>query len=290
MTDQNLQEAIFQLQKRNTENGVKQLVEEAAQLFANGRQTEAGALMEKAEAILAARGGKPAAATGSSTSPPLKTEERPEVDDPVLAHMAARLADGLSTILTGAFEELERHVVGESRKINTSLEQQLERLQVTVNSLEQLRAKFEHLSEAVTEARSDSTAVIRTQQQLSANVATLGETSARHDKEIGAVRGETEALRAEAKDYATVVAHQMDALSARLGLHQEELTGLKSTVAEISRKVAGFIDRMDRQGEVIRTITDSQARRAAALDEVLGVLTRLRAPVEVAVAAAASHL
>ena len=51
MTDRNLEEAIFQLQKLNTENGVKQLVEEAAQLYAGGRHIEAGALMEKAEAI-----------------------------------------------------------------------------------------------------------------------------------------------------------------------------------------------------------------------------------------------
>jgi type I site-specific restriction endonuclease len=120
-------------------------------------------------------------------------------------------------------------------------------------------------------------------------LAAMGETSARHDKEIGALRGETTALRAESKDYATVVAHQMDALSARLGLSQEDLTGLKSTVAEISRKVAGYGERIDRQGEVIRAITDSQAKRAVAFDELLAVLTRLKAPPETAIAAGAGQ-
>jgi hypothetical protein len=52
MTDRNLEDAIFQLQKLNTENGVKKLAEEAAQLLANGRQIEASALMEKAEAMI----------------------------------------------------------------------------------------------------------------------------------------------------------------------------------------------------------------------------------------------
>ncbi|MBZ5591342.1 MAG: hypothetical protein LAP39_03835 [Acidobacteriia bacterium] len=294
MTDRNLEDSIFQLQKLNTEDGVKQLVEEAAHLFAAGRHSEAGALMEKAEALMAARAGKPALAGGSSPNPLRperpKAEVRPKVDEQAMANMATRLADGLSKILTGAFEELERHVVGESRKISNSLEQQLDRLQATVNSLQQLQAKFEYLSEAVSEVRSSSAAMGQKQEQLLASVTTLDQTSSRHNKEIGTLREESTALRAEGKDYATVVAHQMDALSARLGLHQEELTGVKSTVAEVSRKVAGFIERMDRQADAIRAITDSQVRRAAALDEMLGVLTRLKEPAETAVAAAAGHL
>jgi chromosome segregation ATPase len=290
MTDRNLEEAIFEMQRLNTEDGVKRLAEEAARLFAEGRQIEAGAVMEKAEAIMTVRAGKPVPAHGSSshlTRP--KPEERTKVDEQAMANMAAKLADGLSKILTGAFDELERHIVGESRKISTSFDQQLDRLQATVSSLEQLRAKFEHLSDAVSEVRSSVAASSQKLDQFSTSMAAVDETSARHDKEIGAVRGETTALRNEAKDYATVVAHQMDALSARLGLHQEDLTGLKSTVAEISRKVAGFGERIDRQGEVLRALTDSQAKRAVAFDELLGVLTRLKAPVETAVAAAAGQ-
>jgi len=289
MTDRNLEEAIFELQRLNTENGVKRLAEEAAQLFAQGRQIEAGAVMEKAEAMLAVRSGKPPATGAASQANTPKTEERPKVDEQAMANMAAKLADGLSKILTGAFEELERHIVGESRKISTSFDQQLDRLQATVSSLEQLQAKSEHLSDAVSELRSSATATSQKQDQFSTSMAALQETSARHDKEIGSLRGETTALRAEAKDYATVVAHQMDALSARLGLSQEDLTGLKSTVAEISRKVAGFGERLDRQGEVIRAITDSQAKRAVAFDELLAVLTRLKAPAETAIAAGAGQ-
>lgn len=290
MTDRKLEEAIFDLQRRNTEDGVKRLADEAARLFAEGRQIEAGAVMEKAEAIMAVHAGKPVATHGSSSQimrPNL--EERTKVDEQAMANVAAKLADGLSKILTGAFEELERHIVGESRKISTSFDQQLDRLQTTVSSLEQLQAKFEHLSDAVSEVRSSAAASTQRLDQVSNRMAALEETSVRYEKEIGAVRGETTALRTEAKDYATVVAHQMDALSARLGLHQEDLTGLKSTVAEISRKVAGYGERVDRQGEVLRALTDSQAKRAVALDELLGVLTRLKAPAETAMAAGAAQ-
>jgi chromosome segregation ATPase len=316
MTDRNLEEAIFQLQKLNTENGVKKLVEEAAQLLANGRQIEASALMEKAEAMMAAKSGKTPAVNHAPSNPVNhqerpRAEERTKVDEQVMANMAGKLADGLSKILTGAFEELEHHIVGESRKVSTSIELQIERLQATVESLSHLKVKLEQLTEAVTEQRSAGDSVGQKYEQVAASVTALGEVTVRHEKEIGAIRtettalrveatalrtetgalrGETGALRNEAKDFSTVMMHQMDGLSARMGLHQEELSGLKTTVSDISGKVAGFIERIDRQAEVLRSLNETQVRRAAALNELLGVLTRLKEPAESMVAAAAGRL
>ena len=307
MTDRNLEEAIFQLQKLNTENGVKHLVEEAAQLFANGRQIEAGALMEKAEAMMASEKGslvhqKPPTPAGQPDRP--KVEERLKVDEQAMANMAGKLADGLSKILTGAFQELERHFVGESRKISTSFEQQIGRLQSSVNSLAQFENKLEHLTQSVAQQGLAGTAMAQKYEQVAATVATLGETCGRHDNEIGAVRveatalktettalrGETAVLRNDAKDFATVIVHQMDGLAARVGLHQEELSGLSSTVSDISRRVSGFIERIDRQGEVLRALNETQVRRAVALDEMLGVLTRMKGPAEPALTMAAGQL
>jgi chromosome segregation ATPase len=311
MPDRNLEEAIFQMQKLNTGNGVKQLVEEAAQLFANGRHMEAGALLEKAEAIMANRGA-PAAARPSA--PPAgrndqskleeggKVDERAKVDEQAMASMAGKLADGLSKILTGAFQELERHIIGESRKISTSLEQQLDRLQATVESLTQLKVNFEQLTEAVALQKSAGAAMGQKHDQVFSQVTALQETTTRHETELGAlrgetttlraetvaIRGETTALRTEAKDFSKVITHQMDGVSTRLGLHHEELAGLKSNISDVSRKVAGFIERLDRQAEVIRSLNETQVRRTAALDELLAVLTRLKAPAESMVAMAAA--
>jgi len=61
------------------------------------------------------------------------------------------------------------------------------------------------------------------------------------------LRGEATALRGEAKDFSTAVQQQMDGIAARLALQQEELGGMKGTVSDISRKVGGFIERVDRQ-------------------------------------------
>jgi len=314
MPDRNLEETIYQLQKLNTENGVKQLVEEAAQLFANGRHMEAGALLEKAEAIMANRGTQPAANRPSSTSAGkneknkveerAKVDDRAKVDEQAMASMAGKLADGLSKILTGAFQELERHIIGESRKISTSLEQQLVRLQATVESLTQLKATFDQLTEAVAQQKSAGAALAQKHDQLAGQVNAVQQTAAKYETELGALRGETTTLRAEAvalrdetktlrseaKELSTNITQQLDGVSARVGLHHEELAGLKSNISDISRKVAGFIERLDRQGEVIRSLNEHQVRRAAALDELLGVLTRLKAPAEQMVAAAAGQM
>lgn len=308
MTDQKLEETIFELQKNNTANGVKQLAEEAAQLFAHGRHIEAGALLEKAEALMANSGTASPAGKQSSSGPVgqahqakleerVKPEERAKVDEQAMTNIAGKLADGLSTVLKSAFQELERHLVGESLKISSSFEQQIERLQATVGGLTQLKVKFEQLAEAVSEERSAGTVIGQKQEQLSGIVTVLQGITARHETEFGALRaettalrGETVVLRGEAKEFSTGIVQQMEGLSARVGAHQEELTGLRSTVSDVSRKVGGFIERIDRQAEVLRALSDTQARRAAALDELLGVLTRMKAPAESMVAMAAGQL
>jgi chromosome segregation ATPase len=298
MTDRNLEEAIFQLQKMNTENGVKQLAEEAAVLYAGGRQIEAGALMEKAEAMMAASkaGGAPIALQAVST-PANPRLERSKAEEQAIASMAGKLADGLAKILLGAFQELEIHIVGESRRLSASFEQQLTRLHTAVESLGQLRVRFEHLGELVSEQQSNGLAIGQKYDQLSATVTSLQDSSTRHETEIEALRGETgslreqaTALRDDAKKSSTEIIQQMDALAARLGLQQEDLSGLKATVSDISRKVGGFGERLDRQAEIIRSLSETQTRRAEVLDDLLGVLTRLKTPVEPLAAAAASHL
>src|SRR6185503_11822228 len=232
MTDRNLEEAIFQLQKLNTENGVKQLAEEAALLYADGHQIEAGALMEKAEAMMAAS--KAGAAHASPHTPNAPANPRPErskAEEQAIASMAGKLADGLAKILLGAFQELEIHIVGESRRLSASFEQQLTRLHTAVESLGQLRVRFEHLGELVSEQQSNGLAIGQKYDQLSATVTSLQDSSTRHETEIDALRGETgslrekadtlrgetTALRDDAKKFTTGIVQQMDGLAARLG-------------------------------------------------------------------------
>src|SRR6266849_208962 len=132
--------------------------------------------MEKAEAMIAAKSGKATLPVNSHSSTPVipqerpKVEERAKVDEQAMMNMAGKLADGLSKILLGAFQELERHIVGESRKISASIEQQLGRLQATVESFAQLQTKFEQLTAAVSEQRSAGASVVQKYEQISTSV------------------------------------------------------------------------------------------------------------------------
>jgi chromosome segregation ATPase len=303
MTDRNLEEAIFQLQKLNPENGVKQLVEEAAQLYAGGRHIEAGALMEKAEAMIAAgkagsNSGLPKASAINPSVPGAHDHgERSKAEEQAIAAMAGKLADGLAKILIGAFQELQLHIIGESRKLTGAFEAQIGRLHEAVESLGYLKQRFDHLTESVSEQKSNGLVLSQKYDQVAGNVTSLQESSTRHENEIGALRSETIGLRADtaslredSKGFSAAVIQQMDGVVARLGLQQEEVSSLKATVSEISRKVAGFSERLDRHAEILRSLNDSQVRRAAALDELMGVLTRLKAPEEPMLVATAGHV
>jgi hypothetical protein len=74
-----------------------------------------------------------------------------------------------------------------------------------------------------------------------------------------------------------------------MGSYQEDLTGLKSTVADISRRVGGAIERIDRQAEALRALNETQVRRAVVLNELLNVIARLKETTEPAVAMAAGQ-
>jgi hypothetical protein len=120
--------------------------------------------------------------------------------------------------------------------------------------------------------------------------------TARHETDLAALRTESTAvrtelgtIRGEAKDFTTVIVQQMGSLSARMGSYQEDLTGLKSTVADISRRVGGAMERIDRQAEVLRALNETQVRRAVVLNELLNVIARMKETTEPAIAMAAGQ-
>lgn len=73
------------------------------------------------------------------------------------------------------------------------------------------------------------------------------------------------------------LAGRCDALLRQVGLQQEEISALRSAAADISPKVATILERLDRQAEAIRSIYEAESTRAAAFDELAGVVGRLKA-------------
>jgi len=262
--NQTLEEVLFGLQRMNLSPNVRQVVEEAAELLANGRNMEAGALIEKAEAMAIE---KAKSGPRSDAHPPAPTAN----SEQVLAGMVGKVANGIAEILIGAFRELETHILDESRKLNSSFQTQLESLGGAVTSLTSLKERFDLLNNVVSEQKAVDAAVQQQCDQISVAVASLKESDGRREAELGSLRRET-------RDLSAVVSAHMESVAGRIGLQEQELSNLKAIVLEISPKMTAYVERLDAQGDIIQSLQEQQSRRTAALDQILGVLAGLRTP------------
>jgi hypothetical protein len=124
-----IEESIFRLQKLDLEPGIRQVVEEAAHLLAAGRHIEAGALIEKADALVAQGQGAAAVEAGSETAAGQEDSVAAIIDS---------LAQSLANLLVSAFRELERRLGQQSAAWGRTLRQELDSLQSRVTDLSEL--------------------------------------------------------------------------------------------------------------------------------------------------------
>ncbi len=180
----------------------------------------------------------------------------PGADKEVVAELVSTLANDLAQCLVGAFENLQEHIVGESRKFNSAVQQQLDRLQSTVDDVAQLRQPVQDLVAAVGEQRKSSIEANERFSQIAAAVTSLQQSDAR-------VTTEMETLRSESREMQVVV-----------GAHSAELGTIKSTVNDASRRVSGMVEILERQGHVLRQLHAVESARASELERAFEDLAR----------------
>ncbi len=138
MTDRSLEDSIFRLRRTTLTPNVQRIVDEAANLIPEGKQAEAAALIEKAEALAGTNhvGENHVAENRVAES---RVEHR--TDSKTIAHITEKLAAGQAALLAGAFQELEEHLAAESRKLTEPIHRRLEKLQHSVDgAVEQYNA------------------------------------------------------------------------------------------------------------------------------------------------------
>ncbi len=182
--------------------------------------------------------------------------ENPGADKEAVAELVSTLANDLAHCLVGAFENLQEHIVGESRKFNSAIQQQLERLQSTVDDVAQLRQPVQDLVASVAEQRKSSLEASERFNQIAAAVTALQQSDAR-------VTTELETLRSENREMQMVV-----------GAHSEELGTIKATVNDASRRVSGMVEILERQGHVLRQLHAVESARASELERAFEDLAR----------------
>ena len=182
------------------------------------------------------------------------------IEELALAPLVDRVAYGLAKVLVVAVRELENHVASETRKVGDTVGRRLDTLQ----------ASFQDLTEAVSEQRSKSLVVEEKCQQLTVATASLQESDARQEAGLAA-------LRSEAKEFSTVVSERVEVLFKELGVQQEDIAAIKSMLCSFSSRVDAFVDRLDKQADIIRSMCATYSRREIELEQLVDGLARLRA-------------
>jgi chromosome segregation ATPase len=133
--------------------------------------------------------------------------------------------------------------------------------------LETLQSGLRDLTGAVAEQRSMTVSV---QEKLAATSASVQESDARQAAELGALRQET-------KEFSAAVSERIDALCGELGVHQEDMAAVKSTLCAFSSRVDTVVERLDRQADALRAMYSTYSQRETELEQLVDGLARLRA-------------
>jgi len=176
-----------------------------------------------------------------------------------------RLAESATTFLA-AFQEL--------------IQQGVEWRSTAGKQLDGLTDRFDQLAEVVFGQQVVNGTNQERYEELCQAIAASRENHGRHESDVQSLRegirermdwfvGRVEELGGQVAEQR----QQVSDMQARVA----SLEPLHITVAELSSKVQGWCERLDRQGEVLHALCETQNQRAAVLDEFLGVLSRLRA-------------
>jgi chromosome segregation ATPase len=133
--------------------------------------------------------------------------------------------------------------------------------------LESLQSNLDGLSGAVSDQRAITISV---QEKLATTAEFLHESDARQAAELGALRQET-------KESSAALKERIDALCKELGVQQEDMAAVKSTLTGFSSRVDTVVERLDRQADALRSMYSTYSQRETELEQLVDGLARLRA-------------
>lgn len=240
-------EEVFRLQKADRESN-RRNGESAVEIDTERHHLEAGRALDGMRSGMEEP--RPADGAGSKDA----------IQEFALAPLVDTVAYGIAKVLVVAVRELENHIARETRKVGDTVGRRLDTLQ----------GSFQELTEVVSEQRSKSDLVEHRCQQLTAATASLRESDARQEAELAVLRTET-------KEYSTVLSGRIDVLFKELGVQQEDIAAIKSTLCGFSSRVDAFVERLDKQADALRSMCATYAQRETELEQLVDGLARLRA-------------
>jgi hypothetical protein len=193
--------------------------------------------------------------------------------------------------------------VREQRSTNIAVQDQLQRLTDGGDELRETDARQALELEALrTVVRESSESVT---QRIEIATASLRESEARQSSELEILRTETTAfsssvserievtaaalresdarqtadlitLQMETRASSQSAAERIDSLSADVGVQQEDIAAVKTTLGTIYSRIDALVDRLDRQGDALRLMQTTYSQRETELEQLVDGLARLR--------------
>lgn len=184
---------------------------------------------------------------------------------------------GVATVVRGPSLEFNRNSSGAQEKPDqrTVEEEATARIveQLGAGLAKVLMAGIRVLQQQTAGALSDS--VRRQQERVEATDKGLTDLRERTEKMTEAI-SEQKSVGLEAQDLSRLLNERIETLLSRMGKQQEELSAMQSAVSDITRKIAGAVERIDRQGEVINAIQQMQKPWETTIDQLVESLIRLK--------------
>lgn len=233
-----------------------------------------------------------------------------------LAPLVDKIAYGFARGLVVALKELENHIATETRKVGDAVGRRLDTLQASFQDLTGAVSEQRAVSLAVQQQCQDlalATASLResdTRQAEELNALRVeartfsGEVSGRIDtltRELGTRQdeagqrldtltaaaaalqesttrqaGELAAFRTEAREQSAALSERVNTLCRELGIQQEDMEAVKTSLGGLSSRVDSVVERLDRQAEALRSIYSTYAQRETELEQLVDGLARLR--------------
>jgi len=267
LTDQSLSEAVILLQRQELAPETREIVEEAARLLAEGREGEARALIEKAEALAAIE------QNGERIADPSSGKARSDRNaarglQAIVAPLAAKLAEGFTGVLTSILEEVQKHAGDQVQVVAQALQEHIDDLDAAICDVVSVT---ERLQQRATEQEATLDGVQHGQQQLWDAVRGLHEADQRQSEAVHHVTRASEELSRH-------LANQVDAAASRFAALEERVNGLDRFAEELPAQLSGIMSRLDGHTEALRFLEQRQSQRVSRLNQVLESLAALREP------------
>ena len=191
------------------------------------------------------------------------------VEEETTARIVEQLGAGLAKVLMTGIRVLQQQITGESRVLSDSVRRQQERVEAADKGLIDLKERLEQMTGAVSEQKSVGLEAQKQYRHLTASIASLEEADRRHASSLTVLRQEAQGLSRSLNE-------RIEALLGRMGKQQEGLSAIESTVSEVTPRIAGAVERLDRQGEAIGAIQQAQRPWESAIDQLVETLVRLK--------------